>query len=235
MIHRTNRLPLPLQNLASRGLDRLPDRCPSLARIAVDLALRITAKVIAIDAKAMAVSESPRTGQDRLSLKSRRWRPSSDLMGNDTLEIALQRHLLEKCPTPVRIRLQSERAAHHTAPPAQTIRRFQHQGPLKGLRTIRTFQIRTDHVGDGLTPRARHHSVKRWCLIRNPHLPLTGMGHQRIDPSRTPTGRDAIRRLKTGVRTRHQTRHLDGLEKRLQTPADQKSRILGKRCCRGRS
>ena len=48
----------------------------------------------------MAVSESPRTGQDRLSLKSRRWRPSSDLMGNDPLEIALQRHLLKNVQLP---------------------------------------------------------------------------------------------------------------------------------------
>ena len=141
----------------------------------------------------MAVSQGPGPGENRLGLQRRSGRPCADFMGHHTLQISLQRHLLQQGPAAVGIGLQPEGSTHHTAFPTQSIRGLHLQRSLKRAATLRPLQHRSNHGRNRGCEITQGHTGQIRRIERCPHLPLIGVGdlglHTLIPPTiRKPLG-----------------------------------------------
>ena len=69
VIHRTDRLVIQAEQLSLGGRNRFAHSSSRMAGIAINLALGVTAEVIAIDAEAMAIRQGPGARQNGLGLQ----------------------------------------------------------------------------------------------------------------------------------------------------------------------
>ena len=192
-----------------------------MTRIAVHLALGVAAEVVTVEPEAMAVRQSPSACEHSLGFQSRWWRPGTDLVGHNPLEIALEGDLLQQGPGSVGIRLKTEGTTHDPPLPAQPIRSLEQQGPRLQTIARRRLNRGGHHRGDGLR-RGAVTDVGQWrCIGRKPHLPGIGMGHLRPRTFGTPTLRHPLSRLKAGERPRHKTGDGQRFRQGAPPPADQ--------------
>ena len=215
-----NRLPLPAQHPALAGLNRLPHRRTGMAWIAIHLALRIRAEVIAIHSKAVLITQGPGAGQHGLGRQGRRRRSRTDLVGHHPLEIPLQGHLLHQGPAAIGIALQPQGPGVDTIPPAQAARGLdldwpleQHGGPARACR-----QLEGDPVGGADGHTAQRLAGWRRRSRRGPHLPVARVGNHGGHTLELPGGSHLFGTLKTGERPGHQPLQAQGLRQRHGTP-----------------
>jgi len=139
-------------------------------------------------------------------------------MGQHTLEVALEGHLLHQRPTPIGVSLQPERPGEGAALPAQTAGGRDLQWPLQPAPAGRGAQFRLQLLAEALPLQARALAGGGCQAGFSPHLPLRRMGHHHLATVAAPGQGDLFRRFEARKGAEHLPLQLQRLRQRQRTP-----------------